>query len=48
MVDVPILIVIVYMLGMLAVGFFTNKYAVKSSTDYMLAGRRMGVPEFGS
>lgn len=43
MVDVPILIVIVYMLGMLAVGFFTNKYAVKSSTDYMLAGRRMGV-----
>lgn len=39
----PILIVILYMIGMLAVGFYTNKYAVKSSTDYMLAGRRMGV-----
>lgn len=43
MIDAPILIVIVYMLGMLAVGYFTNKYAIKSSTDYIIAGRRMGV-----
>ena len=41
--NAPILIVIVYMIAMLAVGYFTNKYAIKSSTDYMLAGRRMGV-----
>ena len=41
--NAPILIVILYMIGMLAVGFYTNKYAIKSSTDYMLAGRRMGV-----
>ena len=39
----PILIVFVYMLAMLGVGFYTNKYSIKSSTDYMLAGRRMGV-----
>lgn len=41
--NAPVIIVIVYMLAMLGVGFYTNKYAVKSSTDYMLAGRRMGV-----
>lgn len=41
--NAPVIIVIIYMLAMLAVGFYTNKYAIKSSTDYMLAGRRMGV-----
>lgn len=39
----PILILVIYMLGMFAIGYFTNKYMIKSSTDYMLAGRRMGV-----
>lgn len=39
----PIIIVIIYLIGMLAIGFFTNKYAIKSSTDYMLAGRSVGV-----
>lgn len=39
----PIIIVVLYMVAMLGVGFYTNKYAIKSSTDYMLAGRRMGV-----
>ena len=39
----PIIIVILYLIGMLAIGFFTNKYAIKSSTDYMLAGRSVGV-----
>jgi len=40
---VPLIIVIVYMIGMLSVGYFTNKYVIKDSTDYMLAGRRMGL-----
>ncbi|MBP1754169.1 MAG: sodium solute transporter superfamily [Firmicutes bacterium] len=40
---VPLIIVIVYMVGMLLVGFLTNKYVIKDSTDYMLAGRRMGL-----
>ncbi len=40
---VPLIIVIVYMIGMLLVGFLTNKYIIKDSVDYMLAGRRMGL-----
>ncbi|PKK39085.1 putative sodium-solute symporter [Clostridiaceae bacterium JG1575] len=39
----PLLIVLIYMVAMLLVGYFTNKLAIKSSTDYMIAGRRMGV-----
>lgn len=39
----PIIILIIYMIGMFLIGFLTNKYMIKSSTDYMLAGRRMGV-----
>lgn len=39
----PIVILVVYLIGMLAIGFITNKVAIKSSDDYMLAGRRMGV-----
>lgn len=40
---VPLIIVIVYMIGMLLIGYLTNKYVIKDSTDYMLAGRRMGL-----
>lgn len=39
----PILILVIYMVGMFLIGYLTNKYMIKSSTDYMLAGRRMGV-----
>lgn len=39
----PTIILIVYLVAMLVVGFLTNKFAVNSSDDYMLAGRRMGV-----
>lgn len=40
---VPIVILVVYMLIMFSIGFLTNKFMIKTSTDYMLAGRRMGV-----
>lgn len=40
---IPLIIVILYMIGMLLVGYLTNKLAIKDSTDYMLAGRRMGL-----
>lgn len=40
---VPLIIVVVYMMGMLLVGYLTNKYVIKDSVDYMLAGRRMGL-----
>ena len=39
----PIIILIIYMISMFLIGYLTNKYMIKSSTDYMLAGRRMGV-----
>jgi SSS family solute:Na+ symporter len=34
-----LIIVCVYLLGMLGVGFWTNKKLIKTSTDYMLGGR---------
>lgn len=40
---VPLIIVAIYMIGMLSVGYLTNKYVIKDSIDYMLAGRRMGL-----
>lgn len=40
---VPIIMLIVYMIGLFSIGYFTNKLTIKSSHDYMLAGRRMGV-----
>lgn len=40
---VPLTIVLIYLLAMLGIGFFTNKFLIKSSEDYMLAGRRLGV-----
>ena len=39
----PLIIVIAYLAGMLVVGFLVNKFKIKSSTDYVLAGRRMGL-----
>jgi len=38
---VALLIVVAYLLVMLGVGFWTNKKLVKTSTDYMLAGRSL-------
>lgn len=40
---VPIIMLVVYMIGLFSVGYLTNKLTIKSSQDYMLAGRRMGV-----
>lgn len=40
---VPLIIVGVYLIGMLLVGFLVSKLKIKNSTDYMLAGRRMGL-----
>lgn len=39
----PLIILICYILGMLLIGFLSNKFMVKSSSDYLLAGRRMGL-----
>lgn len=40
---VPIIILVLYIGVMLSIGFFVNRLTIKTSTDYMLAGRRMGV-----
>lgn len=32
-----------YLIGMLLVGFIVGKLKIKDSSDYMLAGRRMGL-----
>ncbi|MBM7872256.1 SSS family solute:Na+ symporter [Clostridium pascui] len=37
----PLIITICYLALMLSVGFFTNKFLIKDSTDYMLAGRSL-------
>jgi solute:Na+ symporter, SSS family len=37
-----LIIVAIYLIGMLAVGWYTNKYLIKNSSDYMLAGRSLG------
>lgn len=39
----PLVIVIIYLIGMLLVGYLSNKYFIDDSADYMIAGRRMGV-----
>ncbi|MHC1691933.1 MAG: sodium:solute symporter [Sphaerochaetaceae bacterium] len=39
----PLIIVVAYLIGMLLTGYITKKYFVKTSTDFMLAGRRLGV-----
>ena len=40
---IPLIIVCAYLLGMLAIGYFCKKYYVKTSADFFLAGRRLGV-----
>lgn len=40
---VPVIILILYIIGMFSIGFLVNKFFIKSSTDYMIAGRSMGV-----
>lgn len=40
---VPLVIVVAYLVGMLLVGFIVGKLKIKDSSDYMLAGRRMGL-----
>ncbi len=36
-------IVVIYMLAMLAIGWWSSKYYIKGMTDFLLAGRRLGV-----
>lgn len=44
MVNIGALIIVVcYLIGMLLVGFVVGKLKIKSSKDYMIAGRRMGI-----
>ncbi|WP_207653604.1 hypothetical protein [Clostridium peptidivorans] len=38
---IPLIITICYLTLMLSIGFFTNKFLIKDSTDYMLAGRSL-------
>ena len=38
-----LIIVIGYLLGMLVIGGIVGKLKIKSSEDYMIAGRRMGI-----
>ena len=39
----PLVIVIAYLIGLLGIGYISKRYLIKTSTDFMLAGRRMGV-----
>ena len=39
----PMMILIVYLMGMLLIGFLSNKFLIKNSNDYLLGGRRMGL-----
>ncbi|MBE3580569.1 MAG: sodium:solute symporter family protein [Thermoanaerobacteraceae bacterium] len=36
-----LLIVILYLIGMLGIGWYTNRFLIKNSTDYMLASRAL-------
>ena len=38
-----LLIVAGYLVGMLVIGFVVGKIKIKTSHDYMIAGRRMGL-----
>ncbi len=40
---IPLVIVIAYLVGMLLVGYIVGKLKIKNSSDYMVAGRRMGL-----
>lgn len=39
----PLIILVVYLAGMLSIGFLSNKFMIKNSNDYLLGGRRMGL-----
>ena len=39
----PMVILIVYLIGMLSIGFLSNKFMIKNSNDYLLGGRRIGL-----
>lgn len=40
---IPLIITVAYLIGMLFIGYFVGKLKIKNSTDYMIAGRRMGL-----
>ncbi|MDR0997859.1 MAG: sodium:solute symporter family protein [Treponema sp.] len=40
---IPLIIVLVYLLGLLLVGYLCKRFFIKTSTDFLLAGRRLGV-----
>ena len=39
----PMIILIIYLIGMLSIGFLSNKFMIKNSNDYLLGGRRIGL-----
>ena len=39
----PLLILLVYLIGMLSIGYLSNKFMIKDSNDYLLGGRRIGL-----
>ena len=39
----PLIILLVYLVGMLSIGFLSNKFMIKNSNDYLLGGRRIGL-----
>jgi SSS family solute:Na+ symporter len=40
---VPLIIVLAYLAGLLLIGYLCKRFFVKTSTDFLLAGRRLGV-----
>ena len=40
---IPLIIVGAYLAGLLVIGFWCKKFFIKTSTDFLLAGRRLGV-----
>lgn len=40
---IPLIITVAYLIGMLFIGYLVGKLKIKNSTDYMIAGRRMGL-----
>lgn len=40
---VPLIIICAYLIILILMGFLTNKFFIKTSTDYMLAGRSLGL-----
>jgi len=39
----PLIIVVAYLIGMMIIGYVVAKLKIKTSEDYMVAGRRMGL-----